>query len=102
MFDITNQFVGTSQLPVINENFSVLPTGSESGEKSPSYYILHAQVTKRFKRFDIYVGAENLTNYHQENLIIDAENPFGENFDASMIWGPVFGRKFYAGLRFKL
>ena len=98
MIDITNQFVGTSNLPDLSEN----PVEFRTDEKSPSYYILHVQITKRFKNLDIYAGAENLTNYTQHNAIIDAENPFGEYFDASMIWGPIDGRRFFVGLRLKL
>jgi hypothetical protein len=33
---------------------------------------------------------------------LGAENPFGNNFDATRIWGPVMGRKFYAGIRITL
>ena len=46
------------------------------------------------------VGVENIFSYVQENPIIDAENPFSENFDASLIYGPVMGRLFYLGLRY--
>lgn len=98
MIDITNQFIGTSPLPDLSQN----PVEFRLDENSPAYYILHAQITKRFKRIDIYAGAENLSDFKQENLIIDAENPFGDNFDASIIWGPVSGRKFYAGIRLKI
>ncbi len=98
MVDITNQFVGTSNLPDLSGN----PVEFQTDEKSPSYYILHVQITKRFKNMDLYAGAENLTNYTQQNAIIDAENPFGEHFDASMIWGPIDGRRFFIGLRLKL
>lgn len=35
--------------------------------------------------FELYTGVENLTSYRQEEAIIDAKNPFGEHFDASMI-----------------
>ena len=47
-------------------------------------------------------GWKNLLNYVQENPIIASEDPFGPWFDASLIWGPIFGRKFYAGLRFRI
>ena len=50
----------------------------------------------------VYVGAENLFNYKQPNPIIDASNPRGDNFDGSMVWGPVHGRKIYAGIRFNI
>ena len=39
--------------------------------------------------FEIYAGGENLTNYFQKNVIIAADQPFGNYFDASMVWGPV-------------
>jgi outer membrane receptor for ferrienterochelin and colicins len=98
MFDVTNQFNGRSTLP----DFSGNPVEFRWSEKSPAYYILHAQITRKFKRFEVYGGAENLTDYRQKTLIIDPENPFGEHFDASVIWGPVSGRKFYAGLRLRI
>jgi len=63
------------------------------------YPLLYAQVTKRFKGFDIYVGGENLTNYKQENPIINASDPFSTGFDASQVWGPLMGIKIYCGVR---
>jgi hypothetical protein len=75
------------------------PDQYQRREKSPVYAIMNAQITKRFKIWEIYVGSENLTNYRQKNPIIGANDPFGEYFDASMIWGPIQERKFYVGLR---
>ena len=63
------------------------------------YPLLYAQVTKRFKGFDIYLGGENLTNYTQPNPIIGWENPWQPSFDASCIWGPLMGIRVYAGVR---
>ena len=63
------------------------------------YPLLFAQVTKRFKGFDIYVGGENLTNFTQPNPIIGADKPFDMGFDASCIWGPLMGARVYAGVR---
>ena len=63
------------------------------------YPLLYAQVTKRFKGFDIYVGGENLTNFTQPNPIIGADKPFDLGFDASCIWGPLMGARVYAGIR---
>jgi outer membrane receptor for ferrienterochelin and colicins len=53
-------------------------------------------------RLEIYLGAENILNYKQPNPIIDADNPFGDTFDASMVWGPIFGRKVYGGIRYRI
>ena len=61
--------------------------------------LLYAQITRRFKGFDIYIGGENLTNYTQPVPIIDAENPFSSTFDAASVWGPLMGIKVYAGFR---
>ena len=54
------------------------------------------------KKFEVYAGAENITNYKQKNPILGSDNPFGANFDTTIIYAPVFGSNFYAGLRFKI
>jgi hypothetical protein len=48
------------------------------------------------------VGGENLTDFRQEDPILAAEDPFGPYFDASMVWGPLLGRRFYVGIRYTL
>ena len=70
--------------------------------RTPVYPMLYAQVTRRFKGWDVYVGAENLTNFRQKNAIISASNPRSPQFDASCIWGPLMGIKAHAGFRFTL
>ncbi len=76
--------------------------------RTPVYPLLYAQVTKRFKGLDIYVGAENLTNYRQKvvvsgDTLADGHiDPRSQSFDASCIWGPLMGVKVYAGLRYTL
>jgi outer membrane receptor for ferrienterochelin and colicins len=69
---------------------------------APRYALLNAQLTRAFKRLEVYAGVENLTNYRQPNPIEGATNPFGPSFDAAMVWGPVYGRLTYAGLRFRI
>jgi len=66
---------------------------------------MNAQVTKTFGNkfpIDVYVGSENITNYYQHEPIIAADQPFGPYFDASMVWGPISGRLFYLGVRYKM
>ena len=67
--------------------------------RSAAYLIMNAQVTKYFKRWEIYLGGENLTNYKQDNPIISPEDPFSEYFDATIVWAPIMGIKAYAGIR---
>lgn len=97
-FDFTNQFNGGGRIPSTIEN----PIEYRFDTEFPSYYIMNAQVTKYFKLWEIYVGAENILNFVQKNPIIAADDPYGEYFDSSLIWGPVHGRKFYIGIRFAL
>ena len=70
--------------------------------RTPVYPLLYAQVTRRFKGWDVYVGAENLTGFRQKGAIIGASNPAQPYFDASCIWGPLMGFKAHAGFRFTL
>ena len=69
---------------------------------SPIYPLLYAQITRRFKGWDVYMGAENLTNFTQKNPIIGGDNPLQPSFDASCIWGPLMGIKAHIGFRFTL
>jgi len=96
-FDFTAQYNGSSRLPNLSD------TGySAIKEWSPAYPLYFGQITRKTKRLDIYIGCENIFNYKQKNPIIDENNPFGPNFDASRIWGPLMGRKYYAGIRLRL
>lgn len=75
---------------------------------TPVYPMLYAQVTRKFKGVDIYIGGENLTNFRQKDVILGVKDSQGmvnarqPSFDASAIWGPLMGVKFYAGVRFTL
>ncbi|MEZ5009100.1 MAG: TonB-dependent receptor [Chitinophagales bacterium] len=70
---------------------------------SPFYIQLGAQVSKFFDNgIEIYVGGENITNYRQPNPIIGADDPFGDRFDTSQVWGPIVGGIFYGGFRYYL
>ena len=76
--------------------------------RTPVYPLLYAQVTRKLRGVDIYIGAENLTNFRQKDVIIGTKgsdgmiNPRVATFDASAIWGPLMGIKAHAGLRFTL
>lgn len=97
-FNFTTKWFGKSRLP----NTSTNSPEFQLPEYSKSYYTLMAQVTKKFRWIEFYIGGENLLNYTIPNPIIDPQNPFGTNFDATMIWGPINGRVIYAGFRYKI
>ncbi|MDH6304140.1 outer membrane receptor for ferrienterochelin and colicins [Parabacteroides sp. PF5-5] len=95
-FDLTGQFNGGGRMPEPDKTNPLWkPTYG-------AYTIVNAQITKYFRTWSIYVGAENLFDYTQDHPIIDAGNPRGDNFDASMVWGPIHGRTLYAGIRFNI
>ncbi len=98
-FDFTTQWNGKKRIPNTSSN----PADKQMPNYSPSYIQMMAQVTKTLgKKWDIYLGAENITNYTQKNIIISANDPFGPYFDAGMVWGPVNERIIYLGFRFKI
>lgn len=76
---------------------------------TPVYPLLYLQVTRRFKGVDVYIGGENLTNFRQKNVILGSRDSstglvsaHQPSFDASAVWGPIMGARFYAGVRFTL
>ena len=71
-------------------------------ETTPRFALLNLQATRAFRRLEVYAGVENLTDYRQPNPIDGAAAPFGPTFDAAMVWGPVYGRLTYAGLRYRI
>ena len=90
-FDFTAQLNGPSKLP----NFM-------GGGNSPVYPMFYAQVTKKFRDLDVYIGGENLSNYRQKHPIMNASDPYSQGFNSTLIWGPLMGVKVYAGLRFTI
>ncbi len=100
-FDYTITVNGTKRIPSTIGN----PVEYQLDERSPSFTLMNAQVTKtvgKKRPIDIYIGGRESYKLYQKNVIIAPDQPFGPNFDASMIWGPVSGRMFYAGIRFKI
>ncbi len=98
-FDITFNNIGKQRLPNTVSN----PIQYQLPEYSNPFQLLNSQVTKVFSdKFEVYFGGENLTNVQQNNPILGSENPFGANFDTTIVYAPIFGRSIYAGLRFKI
>lgn len=95
-FDATFQWIGDQRIPNTEANLEEFQLESRSDD----YFLLNAQITRVFnKHFELYLGGENLLNFRQPNAILSAENPDSPYFDASLVWGPVFGSMVYGGLR---
>lgn len=98
-FDFTYNWLGKQQLP----NTATNPEADRLPKFSPAFAVMNAQITRTFSStFEVYVGGENIGNYKQDKAIVGADNPFGPNFDSSIIYAPIFGQMYYAGLRFKI
>ncbi len=97
-FDSSFLLNGPGRIPNTSSN----PVQYRLKESFSPFWNINGQITKRFDYIDVYFGVENLTDFKQPDAIIAYDDPFGDYFDASMIWGPVEGRKFYAGIRLNL
>ena len=115
-FDLTAQFNGEGRMP---DGFQ-MPEGSNQYRVHNGciyhkwYPQLLGQITKFFRTWSIYLGAENMTNFTQDNPIVGERleakgdkqggfvNPQSANYDASMIWAPIHGWKMYLGFRWAL
>src|SRR6187401_2310811 len=100
-FDYTFNYNGAKRITGTSAN----PVQYQRNTSSPSYVLMNAQVSKTLGKkhpFELYLGGENLSDYFQKDPIIAADQPFSTYFDAALVWGPVTGRLFYAGIRYKI
>ena len=93
-FDFTYNWIGTQRLPSHTELV-------DFKGNSPSYSLVNSQITRVLSnKFDVYIGGENIGGYTQSNPIIGGDDPFGADFDTSLIYAPIHGALIYVGLRF--
>ncbi|MFC2124924.1 TonB-dependent receptor domain-containing protein [Bacteroidota bacterium] len=96
-YDFTLNWQGSKRIPGTSAN----PEPYILEDNSPDFFVVNAQISKTWReKFEVYVGVENLLNYRQEDPILSSEQPFSPYFDSSLVWGPIFGRNTYLGLRF--
>lgn len=103
MFDFTTKWIGPARIPSHripdhHGNVSVLVGDTYS----KGFFIMNTHVTRKFPKFDVYAGVENLANIMQHRPVLGADNPFGSDFDASLVYAPTDGRTIYAGIRIKI
>jgi outer membrane receptor for ferrienterochelin and colicin len=98
-FDYTVTRIGSQRIPGTLTN----PSDYQLPAFSSPYWMMNAQVTKDIgAEWSLYIGVENLTNFKLKTPIVGANDPFGPYFDSSMVWGPVFGRMYYGGFRYRI
>lgn len=92
--DLQSQAVGPMKLPEYP---------GQSNQSTPygllhltASHTLHLDPTKRShdRHLTISLGVKNLTNTSQPTPLLGGEDPFGEAFEASRVYGPIEGRRF--------
>ena len=92
-FDTNLQLNGGGRLP---------GAYGQTEQRFDPFPVLNAQFTLYFGEASLYLGGENINNFRQANPISGADQPWGNDFDATQVWGPVHGRKLYVGLRYSI
>ena len=95
--DYTFNLTGPMKLPEYDPPFVRDPI-------SESFSVHNLQLTKDLELssgslLQPYLAIENFTNFTQGSPLVDPENPFGENFDTSYVYGPIHGRNLGFGFR---
>ena len=94
--DVNAHWFGKQELPNTEKN----PEEFKQAKYSKPYTTVNVQVTKSWKKIEIYGGCENVFNFRQSKPIVSWQNPFSQYFDTSFNWGPTRGIEFYLGLRY--
>lgn len=94
MIDFTINYNSGGRLPAVPPSSNgVAPTEFDG------YLTYYAHITRKFTGWEIYLGGENLSGFMQHHPVIGYKEPFSNNFDSSVIWGPTMGRVIYLGVR---
>lgn len=97
-FDATLQWFGPQRLMETTDR----PVQFQQPAVTQPYMLVLAQVTKIIRRWEVYLGGENLFNFMQPNPVVDAANPGSIYFDTSFAWAPIIGRTVYIGFRYSI
>jgi outer membrane receptor for ferrienterochelin and colicins len=96
VLDYTGTLTGPMRLPEYDPPYA-RPT------ESPVYSVHNLQARYPLRGgVEIYGAVNNLFDYTQPSPLIDPGNPFGDDFDASYLYGPLQGRRFILGARYGL
>ncbi|MCX8148038.1 TonB-dependent receptor [Thermaurantimonas aggregans] len=96
-FDLTVNYFKSRRLPQTVEKGSF-----RVEDRSPDFWIVNGQINYTLKKGELYLGVENLLDLRQLNPVIAAGDPLHPAFDATIVWGPIFGRMVYAGINWQV
>lgn len=94
-WDFTAQYHGRKRIP----DTSTSPLEFQLRSYSRAFWLLMTQVNYKIKNWEFYWGLENMNNFRQLKPIVNSKEPFRDYFDASMVWGPIYGIMNYVGFR---
>jgi outer membrane receptor for ferrienterochelin and colicins len=94
--DCTGKLFGPMALPEYEPPYARATT-------SETFAQVHLQLRQPLgKRLQLLGGVKNLLDWTQPNALVAPEEPFGDAFDTAYVYGPLQGRRFFAGLRLAL
>ena len=90
-WNLTAQSVGRMAVPYYDASFT---------DVSEPYALMHVSVNRSLvtadgSRHTLTAGVQNVTDATQQNPLLGTEDPFGEDFDASRVYGPLEGRRVF-------
>lgn len=104
--DLTGNWYGKMSLPILPNDYRP--------EFSPFYMLTNLQITKTFKKFEIYGGVKNIFNFVPKNPLMrpfdpfnnhvndPTNNPNGYTFDTAYNYAPLQGIRSFIGLRYTI
>lgn len=98
--NFTLQWVGSQRLLDISN----YPTKESKGHAnhSPAYLLSNLHVAHNFGKWEIYTGSENITNYVQDYQIVSRFSVGSKYFDATRLYAPNMGMRWYAGVKYTI
>lgn len=98
-FDYTFNWMSKQRIP----DTSIYSVKYQQAEFAENHNNINVQITRVFSpRFEWYIGGENITNDKQVNPVMGADNPFGTNFDTTLIHSSILGATYFTGIRYNL
>ena len=104
--DLTGNWYGKMRLPILPNDFRP--------EYSPFYMLTNIQLTKSFRKIEIYGGFKNIFNFRPKNPLMRPFDPFNNNindpinnpyrytFDTAYNYAPLQGIRGFIGLRYTI
>jgi len=88
-FTIKGNYQGKMYIDYFNEDIKPAIGDQSKIKRTDPFMLFNARISKRFKIFKIYAGANNIFNCLQDEKYLD---------DAAFMYAPVYGTMFYGGV----